>query len=119
MSPVLRQPTRCSRTSGHIGGVAATIKADVSRRYCEHVRVHWPRRFGQLDILISNAAAGEFRSLREATVNHFEATMNTNVRALLLLARGRITDAARGAAQEDYCSLSSHGSHRRPTRFTD
>ncbi|MEZ6151869.1 MAG: SDR family oxidoreductase [Pirellulaceae bacterium] len=67
-----------------LGSRAATIKADVSEP--EDIASMFEfigREFGQLDILVSNAAAGGFRSLREATVNHFEATMNTNVRVVV------------------------------------
>ena len=95
------------------GSRAATIKADVSEP--EDILSMFEfigREFGQLDILVSNAASGGFRSLSEATVKHFEATMNTNVRALMLLAQGAVPLMQHAGPRKKIIALSSHGSHR-------
>jgi len=96
-----------------MGVRAATIKADVSEpadiiSMFEFIA----REFGQLDILVSNAASGGFRSLLEATPKHFEATMNTNVRALLLLAQAAVPLMQHAGPRKKIIALSSHGSHR-------
>ncbi len=72
--------------------------------------------FGKLDILVSNAASGGFRSLLTATPRHFEATMKTNVQALMLLTQAALPLMQRGddatAQRRKIVALSSHGSHR-------
>ena len=42
-------------------------------------------QFGQLDILVSNAASGGFRPLLEATAKNFEAAMGINALVLVNL----------------------------------
>jgi enoyl-[acyl-carrier protein] reductase III len=67
--------------------------------------------FGRLDILVSNAASGGFRSLLDANARHFEAAMNTNVRALMYLAQAARGLLARREGRAKIIALSSHGSH--------
>ncbi len=45
------------------------------------------REFGQLDILVSNAASGVLKPAEEITARHFDWTLAINARALLGLAR--------------------------------
>ena len=68
-------------------------------------------QFGKLDILVSNAASGGFRPLLASTVRNFEATMKTNVLALIQLVQCglRLLDAGPGRGK--VIVLSSHGSH--------
>jgi len=99
--------------AAEFGVRTATVKADVSE--AEDITSMFEfvaREFGQLDILISNAASGGFRSLLEATPKHFESTMNTNVRALLLLAQAAVPLMQHEGPRKKIIALSSHGSHR-------
>ena len=74
-----------------LGRRAATVKADGSEYDDINAMVEFVReRFGRLDILVSNAAGGGFRSLLDTNARHFEAAMNTNVRALLYLVQASI-----------------------------
>ena len=69
-----------------LGRRAAVVKADVSEYEDVQAMLAFVReRFGRLDIVVSNAASGGFRPLMDSTARHFEAAMNTNVRALLYL----------------------------------
>jgi enoyl-[acyl-carrier protein] reductase III len=111
------------------GRRSATVKADVSEAEdIQSMMEFVGREFGGLDILVSNAASGGFRPLMEASPKNFEAAMNTNVRALLLLSQAALPIMTRGAftpssaagdvpsnsrpARKKIIALSSHGSHR-------
>lgn len=92
-----------------------TVKADVSEAEDVRAMVEFVgERFGGLDILVSNAATGGFRPLRDVTPAQFDAAMHTNVRALLYLIQasrdllGRDRGGDRGRAK--VVALSSHGS---------
>lgn len=107
-----------------MGRRAATVKADVSEPEDITSMLEFVgNAFGKLDILVSNAASGGFRSLLSATPRHFEATMKTNVQALMLLTQAALPlmqpvgDAARSGTspagqRRKIIALSSHGSHR-------
>lgn len=47
-------------------------------------------QFGGVDILVSNAASGVFRSVNDLTVKHWDWMMNTHPRALLLCAQAAV-----------------------------
>ena len=68
-------------------------------------------RIGQLDILVSSAASGGFRSLLAATPRNFEAAMNTNVMALIHLAQAARPLLEKGPHRGKIVTISSHGSH--------
>ncbi len=96
-----------------LGCRAATVKADISE--AEDILSMFEfvtQEFGKLDILVSNAASGGFRSLLDATPKHFEATMNTNVRALMLLAQSAVPLMQHAGPRKKIIAMSSHGSHR-------
>ncbi len=102
-----------------MGRRAATVKADVSEPEDIASMLDFVgNAFGKLDILVSNAASGGFRSLLAATPRHFEATMKTNVQALMLLTQAALPLMQRDAATNDAArrrkiiAMSSHGSHR-------
>ncbi|MCC6512193.1 MAG: SDR family oxidoreductase [Pirellulaceae bacterium] len=87
-----------------LGRRTATIKADVSEPEDIASMLEFVgNSFGKLDILVSNAASGGFRSLMSATPRHFDATMKTNVQALMLL-----TQAALPLMQQDSQTPSNH-----------
>jgi enoyl-[acyl-carrier protein] reductase III len=90
----------------------AVVRADVSEQEDVDEMIGFVRReFGQLDILVSSAATGGFRPLMSVTASHFQATMNTNVRAFVLLmqAAAPLLENAHGRGKA--IVLSSHGSH--------
>lgn len=96
-----------------LGRRAITIKADMSEpedivSMLEFVG----SEFGKLDILISNAASGGFRHLMDASPTNFEAAMNTNVRALMLLSQAARPLMQHSGPRRKIIALSSHGSHR-------
>ena len=66
---------------------------------------------GGLDLLVSNAASGVLRPAMEATERHWDWTLDTNARALLLLAQraAPLMEAQGGGAM---VAISSLGSNR-------
>ncbi len=95
------------------GRKSATVKADVSELEDVTSMMDFVgNEFSKLDILISNAASGGFRPLMQATAKHFEATMNTNVRALLQLTQSAYPLMEKAKGRKKIVALSSHGSHR-------
>ncbi len=69
-----------------IGRRTAVIRADISEPDdIAALAGHVEETFGQLDILISNAATGGFRPLLLTTRQQFTSALNTNVEALLNL----------------------------------
>lgn len=96
-----------------MGSNVATIKADVSEpEDIQSMLEFVGTQFGKLDILVSNAASGGFRMLSDAKPQHFESTMNTNVRALMLLAKHASPLMQHEGDRRKIIALSSHGSHR-------
>lgn len=96
-----------------MGRQAATVKADVAEPEDIAAMMDFVReRFARLDILVSNAASGGFRQLMDATPRHFEAAMNTNVRALLLLVQSARIMLERSEGRAKVIAVSSHGSHK-------
>jgi enoyl-[acyl-carrier protein] reductase III len=96
-----------------LGRHAATVKADVSEGEDIEAMIGFVKeRFGRLDILVSNAASGGFRPLMDANPRHFEATMSTNVLALLTLVQTARPLLERQTGRAKVIALSSHGSHR-------
>ncbi len=66
---------------------------------------------GQLDILVSNAASGGFRSLLDSNGDHFQAAMNTNVLALIMLVKSAMPLLEQSKQRAKVVAISSHGSH--------
>jgi enoyl-[acyl-carrier protein] reductase III len=96
-----------------LGRRVATVKADVSEPDDVAAMLEFvQQRFGRLDVLISNAASGGFRQLLDASPRHFENAMNTNVRALLLLAQAARPMLERTEGRGKVVAISSHGSHK-------
>lgn len=65
--------------------------------------------FGQVDFFISNAASGVIRPIKEITANHFDWSMNTNARSLLL---GAQRAAGLMPGRGSIVALSSQGAGR-------
>jgi enoyl-[acyl-carrier protein] reductase III len=95
-----------------LGRRAFVVKADVSQQddVCSMMDFI-KENVGQLDILISNAASGGFRSLLTATPRNFEAAMNTNVLALIFLVQAALPLLEQSSQRAKVVAISSHGSH--------
>jgi len=73
-------------------------------------------RFGRLDIIISNAAAGGFRPLLEVTPANWEGILRTNAAPLLWLAQAAApVMQANGGGK--IVAISSHGSFRAVSNY--
>lgn len=71
-----------------LGRRAIVVKADMSEAEDIEALVEvLSTEFGKLDVLVSNAAGGGFRTLLDSSVSQFEYAMRINVQALMLLAR--------------------------------
>jgi enoyl-[acyl-carrier protein] reductase III len=95
-----------------MGRDVAAVKADVSERDDVDSMIEFvAQRFGKLDILISNAATGGFRPMLAITERNFEATMKTNVMALIHLVQASFRLLERSEGRAKVVAISSHGSH--------
>lgn len=94
-----------------MGRRVAVVKADVSEAEdVEEMLGFVEQTFGQLNIVVSNAATGGFRSLLEADPQHFDAAMHTNVRPLIYLVQQSLPLLERGPGRGKVIAISSHGS---------
>lgn len=99
------------RTVQSLGRKAVAVRADVSERDDVLALVEFvEERFGQLDIIVSNAAAGGFRPLMELSPTNWDGVLRANSAPLIWL-----TQAARHLLQKSPSSakvvaVSSHGS---------
>ena len=95
-----------------LGRTALVVKADVAHRDDMEAMIGVvEEEFGQLDILISNAATGGFRPLVTTTDRNFEAAMNTNVRPLIYLVQSALKLLSKSQDRAKVVVMSSHGSH--------
>jgi enoyl-[acyl-carrier protein] reductase III len=94
-----------------LGRRVAIVKADVSEADdADEMMKFVERTFGRLDILVSNAATGGFRPLLALTARNFEATMRTNVLAVVQLVQSGVKLLERSQGRSKVIALSSHGS---------
>ena len=101
-----------------LGGRAAVVKADVSEQDDIIAMIDFIRdTFGRLDILVNNAATGGFRPLLATSARHFEAAMNTNVRALLHLVQAAMPLLERSQGRAKVIALSSQGADRAQAKY--
>lgn len=93
-----------------MGRRTAVVRADVSEQDDAASMMHFVQEnFGQLDILVSNAASGGFRPVLAATARHFTNAMNINALALILLVQRALPLLEKGAGRSKVIALSSHG----------
>lgn len=93
------------------GADVMLVKADVSRRGdIESMVAEVHSRFGGLDIIVSNAAAGGFRPLSELTPVNFEAVLRTNTSPVIWLAQAAAQALGAGPGNGKVVAVSSHGS---------
>jgi NAD(P)-dependent dehydrogenase (short-subunit alcohol dehydrogenase family) len=77
-----RRLPELERARDEIGDAATVVQTDVSSLPALDALYATVReQAGHIDVLVLNAAFGEFKSIEEITEEHFEATFNTNVRA--------------------------------------
>jgi enoyl-[acyl-carrier protein] reductase III len=96
-----------------MGRRAFVVKADVSEEDDVRAMVDFVgEQTGRLDILVSNAASGGFRPLMDSTARHFQATMNTNVLALVYLVQAALPLLERSPGMAKVIAISSHGSQQ-------
>jgi enoyl-[acyl-carrier protein] reductase III len=87
------------------------IRADVSQRDDSFAMIEAVQeRFGGLDIIISNVAAGGFRPARNLTPASLESTLQTNSAAVLWLVQAGADLLTQNPGQGKVVAVSSHGS---------
>lgn len=92
------------------GRRVAVVQADVGEPEDVESMIEFvSQTFGRLDILVSNAAISDYRSILNTTPRHFESVMNTNVRALITLVQAARPLLARSEEQGKVIGISSHG----------
>lgn len=95
-----------------MGRRVAVIRADISEQDDVASMFDFIREeFGQLDILLSNAASGGFRPLLASTTRHFANTMSINALALILLVQQALPLLEKSAGRGKVIAVSSHGSN--------
>jgi enoyl-[acyl-carrier protein] reductase III len=95
------------------GGQAIAVRADVSER--DDVQAMMDvidEQFGKLDIIVSNAAAGGFRPLTQATPASFDSIMRINAAPLLWLTQAALPLFQSSEGISRVIAISSHGSIR-------
>lgn len=94
------------------GRQGLAVRADVSDAEEIHAAVDLVvERFGQLDIIVSNAAAGGFRPLLEVSPANWDNILRNNAAPLLWLAQAAAPVMQRQGAGK-FVTISSHGSFR-------
>jgi len=95
-----------------LGRNVACIRADVSHEEdVEEMLRFVTAEFGQLYILVHNAATGGFRPLAATTQRHFDAAMHTNVLSLVHLLKSATPLLEQANGRGKAVVLSSHGTH--------
>lgn len=95
------------------GGRAIAVRADVSER--DDVQAMMDvigEHFGKLDIVVSNAAAGGFRPLTQATPASFDSILRMNTAPLLWLTQAALPLLQASKEISRVIAISSHGSIR-------
>lgn len=93
-----------------LGRRASVVRADISEEDDVASMMDFiGESYGQLDILVSNAASGGFRPLLASTTRHFTNTMNTNALALILLVQRALPLLEKSRSRGKVIALSSHG----------
>jgi enoyl-[acyl-carrier protein] reductase III len=101
-----------------LGGTAYAIKGRIDdTERCNALVDEAEAQLGGLDLLVSNAASGVIRPLMELTEKHWDWTLDTNARALMLLSqRAAPLMEARGGG--GIVAISSLGSFRVLDNYT-
>ncbi len=90
---------------------AVAVRADVTEPDDVQAMVDFiEQRFGQLDIIISNAAAGGFRPLTDASPANWDAVLRTNAAPLIWLVQAAKDLLLKSTGNAKVVAVSSHGS---------
>ena len=101
-----------------LGGTAYAIKGRIDdTERCNALVDEAAEQLGGLDLLVSNAASGVIRPVMELTEKHWDWTLDTNARALLLLAQ-RAAPVMEQAGGGGIVAISSLGSFRVLDNYT-
>lgn len=101
---------QAAETISALGRQVAVVQADVSQPDDIAAMMDFiGEAFGRLDILVSNAAAGDCRPLLETTPEHFQFAMNTNVQALIALVQAAMPLLNKGEGRSKIIGLSNPG----------
>ncbi|MCC9642371.1 SDR family oxidoreductase [Rhodopirellula sp. JC740] len=88
------------------------VRADVSSKDDVTAMVDTvAEKWGGLDIVVSNAAAGGFRDLNDLTPVNFEAVLRSNSAPVVWLAQAAWPHLAKGIDHGKLVAVSSHGSN--------
>jgi enoyl-[acyl-carrier protein] reductase III len=95
------------------GGRAIAVRADVSEREDVQAMISAVgEHFGQLDVIVSNAAAGGFRPLTQVTPAGFDSVLRMNTAPLLWLTQAALPMLQKSDGNGRVIAISSHGSIR-------
>lgn len=112
----LNSPDRAKEVVNSIqncGGRAVAVRADVSERDDVHAMMEIiGEHFGQLDIIVSNAAAGGFRPLTQVTPASFDSILRINTAPVLWLTQAALPLLQASQSIARVIAISSHGSIR-------
>ena len=101
-----------------LGGTAYAIKGRIDdTERCNALVDEAAAQLGGLDLLVSNAASGVIRPVMELTEKHWDWTLDTNARALLLLSQ-RAAPIMEQAGGGGIVAISSLGSFRVLDNYT-
>ena len=101
-----------------LGGTAYAIKGRIDdTERCNELVDAAAEQLGGLDLLVSNAASGVIRPVMELTEKHWDWTLDTNARALLLLSQ-RAAPIMEQAGGGGIIAISSLGSFRVLDNYT-
>ncbi|TWU18665.1 SDR family oxidoreductase [Allorhodopirellula heiligendammensis] len=93
-----------------LGRQVWVVKADVSESEDVEALMDFIKsNVGRLDIVVSNAATGGFRSLLNSGAQHFNTAMQTNVMSLVHLVREAKEMLTAGPHRGKVVAISSHG----------
>jgi len=99
---------RCVQSRGSVG---VAVRADVTDPDDVRAMVDFVgERFGQLDIIVSNAAAGGFRPLMNASSANWDAVLKTNAAPLVWLVQAARELLLNSSGNAKVVAVSSHGS---------
>jgi len=105
--------TEAAKEAASRGVQAVAIRADVSRQEDSHALIEAVvQRFGTLDILVSNAAAGGFRGVGDLTPPNFEATIGANAAPVIWLVQAAASHLPSESGNGKVVAVSSHGAIR-------
>lgn len=94
------------------GGAVMLVRADIScKEDVEAMVESVVEKWGGLDIVVSNAAAGGFRDLNDLTPVNFDAVLRSNSAPVVWLAQAACKYLAEGDSHGKLVAVSSHGSN--------